>query len=113
MKDEKIICPKCKSDNTILLNSNRKVFTAGGAGVGGVLGFFARQVSSKAGMTLGATIGSAVPIVGTVAGATIGGIAGAVAGMATGAAVGNIVGGKIDEMVATYRCKKCGDIFEL
>jgi Zn ribbon nucleic-acid-binding protein len=113
MKDEKIICPKCKSDDTILLNSNRKVFTAGGAGVGGVLGFFARQISSRAGMALGATIGSAVPVVGTVAGATIGGIAGAVAGMATGAAVGNIVGHQIDEMVAFYRCQKCGHTFEV
>jgi DNA-directed RNA polymerase subunit RPC12/RpoP len=113
MKEEKIICPKCKSENTVLLNSNRKVFTAGGAGIGGVLGFFEKQISSRTGMALGATIGSTIPVIGTAAGAAVGGIAGAIAGMATGAVIGNVVGYKIDEMAGIYRCKKCGHTFEV
>jgi len=108
-----IICPGCGSEDVALMNSNRKFFTAGGAGVGGVAGFFARQAGVRAGMTLGAAVGSAAPVVGTALGSVVGGIAGAVAGMCTGAAVGSVVGKKIDEMVATYRCRKCGHTFEV
>ena len=114
MNDEnKNTCPECGSEDVTLMNSNRKFFTAGGAGVGGVAGFFARQAGVRAGMMLGATMGSAVPVVGTALGSVIGGIAGAVAGMCTGAAVGSVVGKKIDEMVSIYRCRQCGHTFEV
>ena len=110
------VCPDCgcsDEEHVRLLSTNRKVFTAAGAGVGGVTGWFARQAGSRIGMAIGAGVGSAVPGVGTVVGAAAGGIAGAVAGLLTGAAVGNIIGAQVDSMVGTYRCNKCGKIFEV
>lgn len=94
-------CPKCATNEYVVMsNTFTKIGAAGGAA--GI------TMGSSAGAAIGAGLGSFVPVIGTAIGATLGAIIGATGGVLTGGAIGS----GVDKVLSKYKYNKCGAEFD-
>lgn len=90
-----IKCPKCKSRQVKLLSTNRKLFSAAGAG-GGLIAYYSKHIVSKGLMLISGSNPAA-----KLASFLIGGIC-----------LGHTLGKFADECANCYKCQSCSHVWE-